>query len=560
MHPLSSSSFLALHPLRTGMGPYRYLAQLGGGGMADVYLAVASGIEGFTKLVVVKSLRPEFAQDPEHVAMFLNEARLAARLNHPNVVQTNEVGEDRGAYYLVMEYLEGQTLQRLWRAVRDWPLGRALPPMLAATCDLLAGLHHAHELRDFGGAPLDVVHRDVSPQNVFVTYDGQVKLVDFGIAKAADVASQTRTGVLKGKVTYMAPEQARGESSDRRADVFAAGVILWEVLARARMWHGLSDVAVLARVGAGDVPPLRRAAPDAPEGLVRVCERALAPDPGARFATARAMREAIAPFLAEVGAAPAGGLGAVMVELFGAEREAMRRRVEAALGAGSGSHARWGQGAAPRPSDSAPPSAFGHGTLIASTLTAGEPRAGSAPPPGPAGARGRPPWLWPACAAGAIGALGTLLLRASYEHAPPAAPALAASSPAAPAPATAPAAATSVEVSLRATPPEAKLSLDGRPLAGNPFRGSFERGGEHELRVEAPGHLPTATTLSFERDVTVEIVLTRRAPARERPAPGAAPRDAEARPPAASVAGPGPAPPGAPPGRPARPLELENPY
>ncbi len=219
----------------SGDGRFRVIAEVGEGGMAKVYLAVARGFSGFNKLVVLKSLRSNLASDRACVDMFLHEARLAARLNHPNVVQTYEVIEEDGRPVMVMEYLEGQPLSQI--AVRAQADKRfTLSMRLHVLCDVLAGLHYAHELRDFDGTALDLVHRDVSPQNIFVTFEGQVKLLDFGIAKVVHTSApaETDAGVLKGKVLYMAPEQIAGEALDRRADIFAVGVMLWEALAGER--------------------------------------------------------------------------------------------------------------------------------------------------------------------------------------------------------------------------------------------------------------------------------------------------------------------------------------
>ena len=212
---------------------YTLVAKLGQGGMAEVYLALAPGPQGFQKLVVVKRLHMNMEDEPMLVAMFLDEARIAARLAHPNVVQTNDVGEHEGSHFIAMEYLEGQPFDRILKhAVRD---GERLPMRLAARiiADALDGLHYAHEACDYDGTPLGVVHRDVSPHNLFVTYDGVVKLLDFGIAKATTQVVETRTGLVKGKFAYMAPEQARSAPADRRADVFAMGVVLWESIAGA---------------------------------------------------------------------------------------------------------------------------------------------------------------------------------------------------------------------------------------------------------------------------------------------------------------------------------------
>jgi len=260
------------------LNQYRVIAKLGRGGMADVFLAAAQGPGGFSKLLVLKVLQDSLSQSPDFVAMFRDEARLAARLNHPNVVQTYEVGESDGRHFMAMEYLEGQSLSRIMEVLgRQGGLTPALG--LRVVIDALAGLQYAHELPDFRGAPLGIVHRDITPQNVFVTYEGQVKVVDFGIAKANDSTTETIVGTVKGKVAYMAPEQARGEAVDRRADVFGAAVVLWELLAGRRLWDGLTDIAVIGRLVQGDVPDLGALRPELPPGLTGACMRALSPKP-----------------------------------------------------------------------------------------------------------------------------------------------------------------------------------------------------------------------------------------------------------------------------------------
>ncbi len=233
------------------MGRYAPVARLGTGGMADVFLTLAHGPQGVNKLSVVKRLR-----DPENVAlteMFLDEARLAARLNHPNIVHTYEVGEARGEYFIAMEYLEGQPLNQLLKKLESRCEGLSEPFVAFIAIQALKGLHYAHEFCDFDGTPLGVVHRDVSPHNLFVTYGGEIKLLDFGIAKAAVNLTHTEDGVLKGKIRYMAPEQATGTDVDRRADIFAFGVVFWEMLARRALFTG-APLSILTRIVNEEIP------------------------------------------------------------------------------------------------------------------------------------------------------------------------------------------------------------------------------------------------------------------------------------------------------------------
>jgi serine/threonine-protein kinase len=306
------------------------LAELGRGGMATVYLAVVRGPAGFNKMIVVKCLRPSLAAEPEFLEMFLAEARLAARINHPNVVQTNEVGFDGQYYFISMEYIDGPSLESIVRKTGGtFPVGLHLHVMIQT----LAGLHHAHELKDFDGKPLNVVHRDVSPHNIMVSYDGHVKLLDFGIAKAADSGGNTRTGILKGKCAYMAAEQFGGHDVDRRADIFAAGVCLWQAITGARLWKGLSDAEIFSRLSRGEIPSPKTVKPDLPEELVAICMRALAPQAAGRFSTAAEFAAALEDF---VGRNPnyratSRDLSRFISETFTAERAAMKAQVDEQL-------------------------------------------------------------------------------------------------------------------------------------------------------------------------------------------------------------------------------------
>jgi serine/threonine protein kinase len=293
---------VAVYGLRTSQraeSKHRILLELGQGGTANVFLAVVKGLTGFNKLVVLKALKPHLANDPDFRAMFLNEARIAARLNHPNVIQTNEVIEDRGLPIIVMEYLEGQPLSNvLTRAAGG---GSSMAVHLKILLDALAGLQYAHELVDFDGTPLGLVHRDMTPHNVFVTFEGQVKILDFGIAKLSTSHVETQTGVMKGKLRYMPPEQIAGDDVDRRADIFAVGVTLWEILTGEKMWKGLPDTVIMNRVLNGEIPSPSSTGVAVPAQLERICLKALSPDREARYATAAELESELDEALTQLG-------------------------------------------------------------------------------------------------------------------------------------------------------------------------------------------------------------------------------------------------------------------
>jgi serine/threonine-protein kinase len=254
--------------------------------MATVFLARLSGVGGFQRFVAIKRLHPHLAREPEFIEMFLEEARLAARIHHPNVVPILEIGQSEQGYYIVMEYVEGDTLGRL--LARSAQTGVRLPVKvgLRVMIDMLAGLDAAHELKDDDGNGFGIVHRDISPQNVLVGVDGSSRLSDFGVARATSKLSTTRTGQLKGKLAYMAPEQAKGHRDvDRRADIFAAGIVLWEVLACRRLFKGDGEADTLNRVMNEPIPPVRSAAPTIPASLEAVVAKALERDRNRRYAT-----------------------------------------------------------------------------------------------------------------------------------------------------------------------------------------------------------------------------------------------------------------------------------
>ena len=310
------------------LGKYALLGAIGRGGMADVYLAIARGPSGVRKLVVVKCMRPGSEFDSALAQMFLDEGRLAALLSHPNVVHTYEVGQrengDDGSY-IVMEYLHGQALSALARVAR--PLAPRISARIAA--DALSGLHYVHELRDLDGTPLSIVHRDLSPPNIFVTHDGVVKLVDFGIAKTAIATrASTEVGIVKGKLAYMAPEQTTSGVVDCRADIYAMGVVLWELLTARRLVEDLSYSSVVQHALHGTAPLVWSVRAEIDPALDRIVERALRREPDARYATALEMREALEEFLARGSATGVKELGQLMAEHFSAQRELRERQIQ----------------------------------------------------------------------------------------------------------------------------------------------------------------------------------------------------------------------------------------
>jgi eukaryotic-like serine/threonine-protein kinase len=297
------------------LGDYQLVAEIGRGGMADVYLALAPAVNGASNQVVIKQLRSDVVEDDDFRAMFLDEARLAKTLDHPNIVKTIEVGKDGDACFIVMEFLDGQPLSRVRGYARKSGAETPLSIHLRILSDVLCGLHYVHELIDHEGAPLGVVHRDVTPQNIFVTYDGQVKVVDFGIAKGRARHVETRVGVVKGKLSYIAPENVRGDHVDRRSDIFSVGVLLWEAATGRRFWQGLDELAIYHRLVSGELPTQSGAADMSPQ-VFAIVQRALAPNPDHRFATAAEMRSAIAalPQLSASSSAVSGYLYQLFVE------------------------------------------------------------------------------------------------------------------------------------------------------------------------------------------------------------------------------------------------------
>ena len=269
------------------LGKYEIIKRLATGGMAEIFLARVSGLPGFQKMVVIKRILPQLATKTDFVEMFLDEARIAATLQHPNIVQMYDVGVVDGNYFIAMEYLHGEDVRSLMRALHRQDKKLPLEHALNIVIGVSSGLHYAHEKVGFDGKPLDIVHRDVTPQNIIVTYDGAVKLLDFGIAKASNRFGETRFGTLKGKVPYMSPEQCRGEPLDRRSDIFSLGIMLYELTLGKRLYQGKSDFEVLKQIVEGTVTPPRELDKDYPPELEEIVMRALEKEKDKRYQTAR---------------------------------------------------------------------------------------------------------------------------------------------------------------------------------------------------------------------------------------------------------------------------------
>ena len=301
---------------------YEILAKIAEGGMAEIFLARGASAGGVARHVVLKKVLPDRASDPNFIRMFLDEARLAAQLQHPNVAQVYDIGKLGDSYFLTMEYVHGETvramLQRASALKKPIPLGCVLTIAAGAA----AGLHHAHERIGIDRRPLGIVHRDVSPSNLMVGYEGHVKLVDFGVAKAADRLQETRSGTVKGKISYMSPEQCRGQSLDRRSDLFSLGIVLWEMLTTERLFRRTSDFeAMAAIVGEAPVRPSSKRA-EIPTELDDTVMRLLAKDPADRFQTGEDLLATLEEIAGRSGSVmSAGSLARAMKDLFGPRPE-----------------------------------------------------------------------------------------------------------------------------------------------------------------------------------------------------------------------------------------------
>lgn len=267
--------------------------------MAEVFRAEATGLEGFAKRVAIKRVRPDLVTNAKFVRMFLDEARLCARMSHSNCVSVFDVGVGNGTFFLVMEYVDGANLRTLFDWVVSWYGSFAVPEAVYIAKKVCEGLRYAHELTDDVGAPLGIVHRDVSPPNVLITKYGEVKLADFGLARAATHLERSEEGIIKGKFSYLAPESLELRPVDARADLFAVGAVLWELIAGRKLFDAENPLRIIEMIRAPVVPPLRGAAPLVDDELDAILARALAPSPDDRFQSARELAKDLGRWLAK---------------------------------------------------------------------------------------------------------------------------------------------------------------------------------------------------------------------------------------------------------------------
>ncbi|HZU81678.1 MAG TPA: serine/threonine-protein kinase [Polyangiaceae bacterium] len=314
---------MPLSPRPKKLGPYDVLVKIAGGGMATIYLARTPPASGEERLVAVKVIRHDLRHDQQYVEMFLDEARVLARLSHPNIATIFESGTDDEQHFIAMELLVGRNLAEVWDACRERKLTLRLDHAAWIAARVADALHYAHELTDDTGAPLGVIHRDVNPSNVFLTFDGDVKLFDFGLAKARGRQTKSTHGVVKGKLPYLAPEQFESLALDRRSDIYMLGTTLWEMTTMRRLFKRTDDLETVAVVRAALVPDPRARNPEYPDELWRIVRRTLARDRNDRYPTALELARDLDAFVVSHGRGDDLGLvtSAILDALFPGERE-----------------------------------------------------------------------------------------------------------------------------------------------------------------------------------------------------------------------------------------------
>jgi eukaryotic-like serine/threonine-protein kinase len=314
----------------TRFGKYTLIDRIAVGGMAEIFLARQAGLEGFEKTIVIKRIRPHLSKQLSFVKMFLNEAKLAAQLNHPNIVQIYDLGKIGPSYFIAMEYIFGRDMRRIIPKADSLGIPFPMVYALKIASSVCEGLYYAHQKVDMYGNPLNIVHRDVTPENIFVSFDGTVKVLDFGIAKAANQIEQTRAGEIKGKLSYMSPEQCLGQVLDCRSDIFSLGVVLYEWLTGFKLFSGESEVAILKSITEGKIYAPSYFKADIPEPVENILMKALEKDRDKRYQTAWEMQYDIDQFLSQYEFTPSNiHLSNFLKQLFFDELEAEKARLAA---------------------------------------------------------------------------------------------------------------------------------------------------------------------------------------------------------------------------------------
>jgi len=322
----------------TRFGKYLLLEKLATGGMAQLYRAKIIGVEGFEKFIAIKQILPHLAHEEELITSFIDEAKLAALLNHQNVVQIYDFGSMENSYFITMEFLHGKDLRSVNAKAKEKGTPVSLENALYLISKVCAGLDYAHKLKDFQGKSLHIIHRDISPQNIFLTYEGDVKIVDFGIAKAASQSTITQVGMIKGKVAYMSPEQAAGKVIDHRSDIFATGILLYELVAGRRMFQGDDTLQILSKVREAEFTPLGTLKGGLPEKLYDIVAKALAKEPEDRYQSLVDMQADIEECIFRLNLRPSGrSMAEYLKLLFAEDIEAEGKRMADAAGAGAAS-------------------------------------------------------------------------------------------------------------------------------------------------------------------------------------------------------------------------------
>ncbi len=524
------------------LGKYRLLLELGQGGTANVYLGAASGPSGFSKLVVLKVLKRELVNEEDFRRMFLDEARLAARLNHPNVVQTNEVFEIEGRPVIVMEYLEGQSFSSM--LIRARKAGKTIPlnMRLKIISEVLNGLQYAHDLHDYDGSHFGVVHRDMTPHNIFVGYDGRVSILDFGIAKLRGNDHETRTGVIKGKVRFMPREQILGEELDQRADLFAIGVMLWEAATDAKIWAGQSDVQILYSVVNNPIPSPKTINPNVSDALERVCMKALAFQKEDRYTTAAELQADIDALL-DADPVSTRTLAKFVTSLFEDTRELTKKLIEQNL-----TDIKW----------TAAPTTFEEWAGVAGPLSQTTQRAFSASSTGRTptnttasfvtSRRGSRAWLFLLLIIVGLGvwfrARRSREVAAVVDAPSPAPPpvVVAALPPQSPPSAKQEGQAPrQIRLTIKALPEGSQIYLDEKRLESNPYTGTLNfDSAPHIIRAAAQGFDTESKVVTFENDIDLNLSLGRSKSTAHAPPPARALVVRDSRPAAISSAVPPP--------------------